>query len=353
MDSSQPKPEDQQPPAAEGAPAAGSPPAEKPPEAPQAAPQDALGKTNEELSEQAAAEGTTETPDPGAEPEKKLSPFKKFWRKVNVYALIFLLLVVVAGAIAVVSFLNSQKAPTTPAIATQELTEDALKKLASSDATIGNAAQTLTVQGNAIFSGQVLVRSDLNVAGSIQLGGALLAPSLTVSGKTTLNDTQISSLQVATNALVQGTTTLKDLNVAGASAFSGPVTASQITVTRLILSGNAVLQVPNHLAFTGSSPQRSINSGPLGAGGTASVSGSDTTGTISINTGTGTAPGCFIKLTFNQAFTTSPHVIISPVNSAAGLTQYYVTRTNTGFSLCTNNAAPASEVFAFDYFVTG
>ncbi len=320
----------------------------------QTAPADALEKTNEELTaegvdatgslEAAATEGSA----------KKVNPLKAFWHKVDVYLLGFILIMVVVAATSAVSFLNSKKAPDTPEVATQQLTTDALKQLANSDATVGNAAQTLTVQGNAVFTGQLLVQKDLDVAGRIRLGGDLQAATLTVAGKTNLADTQINSLQVAQNAIMQGTTTLSTVNVSGASNFSGPMGASQITVTRLIMSGNAVLQVPNHIAFTGAPAQRaSINTGVLGNGGTASVNGSDTVGTVNINSGNNPTAGCFISVNFAQAFASPPNVIISPVGLAAGQTQYYVTRTNTGFSVCTANPAPANQVFGFSYFVAG
>jgi hypothetical protein len=320
----------------------------------QQAPADALSRTPEDLeSEQVEEIIATNPSEPSEAPVvKKISPLKKFFRKVNLYFLIFILLVIVAGAIAVVNYLNSQKAAPEPNIASQGLTQEALKQLANTDATVGNTSQTLTIQGNAIIAGQTLMRGNLNVAGNFQTGGSIQGPSLTISGATNLGATQINSLQVATNTTIQGSTTVRDLNVAGTSSFSGAMTASQITVTKLILSGNAVLEIPNHISFTGPSPGRSINTTVLGGGGSASVNGSDTSGTININTGSNTTAGCFVRIIFQQAFTSQPRVIISPVGSAAGQTQYYITRDNSGFSVCTINPAPTNQVFAFDYFVT-
>lgn len=318
------------------------------------APADALSRTPDDLESErveqaAAAEAKSDPSQPG---EKKVSPVKKFFRKVNVYLLAFVLLVIVAGAVAAVNYLNSQKVAPEPSIASQNLTSEALKQLANTDATVGNSAQTLTIQGNAIIAGQTLMRGNLNVAGNFQTGGSIQAPNITVSGTSNLGTAQINSLQVATNTAVQGSTTLRDLNVSGASSFSGAMTASQITVTRLVLSGNATLQVPNHISFTGPSPSRSINPTVLGSGGSASVNGSDTTGTVNVNTGSSPTAGCFAQINFNQRFTNQPHVIVSPVGVAAGQTQFYVTRTNTSFSICTAAPAPANQAFAFDYFVT-
>ncbi|TAH32983.1 hypothetical protein EYC58_02400 [Candidatus Saccharibacteria bacterium] len=318
------------------------------------APADALSRTPEDLEQDpsvqaAKAADIKAAEDPSA---KKVSPIKKFFRKVNVYFLIFVLIVVVAGVIAVVNYLNSQKAPEEPNIATQSLTQDALKQLANTDATVGSASQTLNIQGNAIIAGQTLTRGNLNVAGNFQSGGPITAPSITTSGAANLGTIQTNNLQVATDVAIQGKTTVRDLNVAGTTSLSGAVTASQITVSQLILSGNASLRIPNHISFTGPSPGRSISASVLGSGGSASINGSDTTGTVNINTGGGPQPGCFVQITFAQKFSNQPHVLVSPVGAGAGQLQYYVERSQSGFSICTNNAAPANQVFAFDYFVT-
>ncbi len=319
------------------------------------APADALSRTPEELEEERAEQAAADTDlsDLDEEPaDKKLSPIKRFFKKVNVYFLIFLFLIAIAGAITVVNFLNSQKAPVIPDVAEQSLSEEALRQLANTDASVGSSSQTLTIQGNAIISGQTLARGNLNVAGNLQTGGSIQGPSLTISGNTSLGGTQINSLQVATNTAIQGTTTLRDLNVSGVSSFSGGMTASQITVTRLVLSGNATLEVPNHISFTGASPSRTFNSGILGGGGTASISGSDTAGTINVNSGNNPTSGCFMRVIFQRAFSKTPRVIVSPVGAPAGQMQFYVERDTTGFNLCSANAPGTNRAFAFDYFVT-
>lgn len=316
-----------------------------------AAPADALSRTPDELEQDQSATAS-QLPTPDSPPEKKISPFKRFIRKTNIYFLIFILIVIAAIIFSVVSYLNSQKPPVEPNIANQPLSQEALKQLANTDASVGGTNQTLTIQGNAIIAGQGLVRGALNVAGNIQTSGSLQASELTISGSSNLGSTQINSLQVATNTAVQGNTTLRNLSVSGSAAFSGAMTASEITTSRLTLSGNAILTIPNHIGFGGPSPTRTINTSVLGGGGTASIDGSDTTGTININTGNGPQAGCFARINFHQPFLKQPHVIVSPIGSGAGLIQYYVDRDKAGFSICTNNASPANRVFAFDYFVT-
>ncbi len=317
----------------------------------QATPADALERSNDNLTAETQMTAVALTAD--GKPPQKPNALKAILKKFNVYLLLFGLVLVIGLAVAIVSYLNSKKLPSTPTIATQSLTQDTLKQLAASDATVGGSGQTLSVEGNAIFSGQVLVRSDLSVAGGIKVGTELSLPKLSVSGPTSLNATQVNTLQVATGSTFQGTVTIQhDLNVGGTTAFNGPVTAAQLTVSKLILSGNSSFQISNHLAFVGASPSRSINAGVLGTGGSSSVVGSDSAGTISVNTGSGTTAGCFVTLSFNQPYATAPRVVVTPIGSAAGQTQWYVNRDKNGFSICTNNAAPTGQAFAYDYFVT-
>ena len=294
-------------------------------------------------------------PSADSEPVKKPSGIKAFIKKVNIYLLGFILLVVLAGFIAAISFFNSKKTPPAPNIVNQNLTQDQLKQLSNSNSTIGDTGQTLTIQGSAIITGQALVRGDLNVAGSIKLGGDMAVQNFSAAGTSNLAATQIQSLQVAEGSTLKGPVTVQnDLTVGGAASFNKPITANRLTVTTLILSGNAVLQVPNHIAFTGASPRRqSTDSSALGSGGSASINGSDTTGTVNVNTGGGTGRGCFVTVSFNRPFTSTPHVLITPIGEAAGQTDYYVTRSTSGFSICTHNAAPTHANFAFDYFITG
>lgn len=326
---------------------------ESKPESPASAPADALSRTPEDLGQEQAAqkqEGAADAEDAKKQP----SGIKKFIKRMNLYFVGFLLLLVIAGAIAVVTYLNSQKAAPEAVIPSQKITPDALEDLASSGTAVGNASQTLSIKGNAIIDGQMLLRSDLGVAGAVRSSGEIQGASLTISGSSNLGEAQINGLQIANDTAVDGNTTLSgNLNVGGTSSFSGAMTASRISVSQLIMSGNATLQIPNHIKFTGPTPSRSINPGVLGSGGSASISGSDTSGTVNISTGGGTQAGCFAQITFAEPFDSNPRVIVSPVNSAAGKTQYYTTRSTTGFSLCTAAPAPPNQSFAFDYFVAG
>lgn len=321
-----------------------------------APPADALSRTPDELAEsEAEAKAETEAaqgPATVKQPkQKKPSRIKRFLRRINVYFLFFLLIVAIAAVVMVVNYLNSQQAPAIPDIATQTLTEEALQELANTDSAISDTSQTLTIQGNTVIEGQTLMRGNLDVAGNLQTGGTIQGSGITISGSSNLGETQVNSLQVASDTAIQGTTSLGDLSVSGTTSFSGAVSASDLTVTNLTLSGNATLNIPNHIRFTGPTPSRTLNPGPLGNGGSISISGSDTSGTINLNSGNNTAPGCFGRITFNQPFSDQPRIIVSPIGAAAGQAAYYVTRDNAGFSICSANAVPANQAFAFDYFI--
>ena len=318
----------------------------------QDAPSDALSRTPDDLQEEQAAQAAA-APKTNEPEEKKQSGIKKLFKKFNVYFLLFLLVVAIGAVITIVNYVNSQRTPPPPTLATQELTEEQLKELATTDASVGDVSQTLTIKGNAVIDGQTLLRGNLNIAGNLQTGGTIQAPSITISGAANLGQLQANSLQVAADIAVQGNFTGQTMSIAGASTFSGPMTASRITVSELILSGNASLQIPNHIRFIGPTPGRGVNQAQIGTGGSASVSGSDTAGVINITTGNSPVAGCMVRITFAQRYATRPSVIVSPVGSGAGLTQYYVERDQDGFSVCTASPAPSNQSFGFDYFVMG
>lgn len=294
---------------------------------------------------------------PGEEEKKTKAPkggnskLRKLRGFFNVYLLIFVLIVIIVGAIFIVAWIQNQKEPPTPVTALQELTQQELNEIAAGDATVGDPRYVLNIQSDAVFAGNALVRGNLSVAGAIQLGQGLTAPSLTVPGTSNLTDVQIDTLSVAGNTVQQGNLTAQgQLTVGGASNFGGPMTATQLTVGSLTLGGSGALTINNHIVANGPTPSRS-QGGAVGVGGSTSNTGSDTAGSVTINTGHSTTPGCFITINFTQNFNGVPHVVVTPVGAAGGQTNYYVNRTNSNFSICTANAAPTGQNFGFDYIV--
>jgi len=251
--------------------------------------------------------------------------------------------------VVVIAYLKSHT-KTANNINDQTLSQNSISQLAKSDVTVGDVKQTLSVQSNAVFAGQVLVRKDLQVAGKLEVGGSLSLTGITVSGDSIFDQIQVNkNLQVAGDTALQGQLTVqKSLNVNGGGTFNGALSAPQLNVNVLQINGD--LNLTHHISAGGATPGRTSGTA-LGGGGTASVSGSDTAGSITISTGGSPSSGCFITVNFVNKFNNTPHVVVSPVDAGSATLQYYVTRTTTSFSVCTANAAPSGQTFGFDYIV--
>ncbi|HSX17310.1 MAG TPA: hypothetical protein VLH86_04375 [Patescibacteria group bacterium] len=279
---------------------------------------------------------------------KKESFIKKLWHKFNIYLMLFFLVIVLAVGIVVILTLKS-KQDAQKTITSQELSQSALQQLANTDVTVGDAKQVLTVQSNAVFAGSVLVRSNMEIAGTLKVGSELTLSSLKVSGATQLSDTSVNNLTVSGTLTLQGALTIKNgINVSGNSNFTGNITSSSITTGQLQLNGD--LNLTHHITAGGTIPTASRGTA-VGGGGTVSLTGSDTAGSIQINTGASPPAGCFIAVTFSQKFTGTPHIAVTPIGSGAAELTFYVDRSTTGFSICTTTPAPVGQTFGFDYIV--
>lgn len=310
---------------------------------------EAPAQTPEATTEPAAQPADTAAA-PAAEPAqtaaKRSIPNFVFGNK---YLVIFvMLLVMAAGGIFFVVQMSRDSAPEVNR--TTSLTAEELTALRGNTTVVGDPQTVLDVQSNAVFEGQVVMRNSLEVAGNVRIGTPLSLPALTVNGASTLGQVAANSLSVSGDSALNGDVNVqRNLSVAGGSSFAGPVAVQQLSVTNLILSGDLLL--PRHLSVAGGIPTRSV--GPaLGPDGTASVSGTDVAGTITFNTGTGTASGSLITLTFAQRYSRTPHVVVTPVGSGgANLNFYLLNRTGTGFTLAATNAPPINSNFSFDYIV--
>lgn len=312
------------------------------------------GQTTEGASLEGDSSGSSPSPEQTTNqaplPEKPQGPLvKRVLSKLNIYLLLFILVLFLAGAIAMIVFLSSHGNKSNT-VKTQSLTQDTLKQLADSDVTVGQPKQVLNVQSNAVFAGKVLIRDSLEVAGTIQVGSALNVPGITVSGNSIFEQVQIDkTLQVAGDSALQGQLAVKkSLTVAGGGTFGGAITAPQLSVNSLQINGD--FNLTHHITAGGATPSRS-NGSALGSSGSASVSGSDTAGTINVNTGGSASAGCFITINFVQKFNSTPHVLVTPVGASAGGLGVYVNRTTTSFSVCAENTPPSNASFSFDYFV--
>lgn len=272
--------------------------------------------------------------------------------KLNVYFLLFILIVIVGLIILFISWQAGQQ-PETTTIETQELTQEAVDALIGSDAVVGDPKQLLTVESDSVFTGKVLIRDGLDVAGAIKVGGSLSLPGITVSGTSAFDEVTLNQLSVSGDVNVQGQLSIQEgLTVSGPVTFSGTFSAAQFAIQSLTVEQDLVIN--RHIDAGGSTPGVS-GGGATGSGGTVTLSGTDTAGTVTVNVGSGASAGALATVTFRNAFTGVPHVIITPVASQGssiitGTQKFYLSsRTSTGFTIATSGALPSGSV-SFDYF---
>ena len=319
------------------------------PEQPQAQSTETLETTdNGQAQNTNAGQSPAQPTQPDQPKESLFQRIRKLIGKVNIYVLLFILILLIAGIATFASYRSSNNSTGKSTINGQTLSAQDLQNLKNNNATVGDATQTLTIASNSIFNGKVLVKSDLDVAGTIRVGGAFNLPGITVSGNSTFNNVQVgSNLSIAGNTAIAGALTIqKSISVSGNATFSGVISASTINIDQLIL--NKDLQLNRHIEAGGQTPHVSAGTA-VGGGGTVSISGSDTSGTVNINFGAGPPAGILAYINFINAFNQTPHVVITPVGSSCANLNYYVNRNTTSFSIGTTNSGSGS--CSFDYFV--
>ncbi len=270
---------------------------------------------------------------------------------INPYLILFIAIFLIAIIIVVtVSISSRNQDPGNIIFDGQTLDQETLDEILTTEAIIGTADQTLTVAANAIFNGKVLIKDSLDVAGTINVGGALSLPGITVSGQSSFEDVNISNnLAILGGLSIQQSLTIQQsMDVTGDVAIGGTLSAGVISSDNIRFTGNAVFT--RHIDTGGGIP--GISSGTaVGAGGTVSISGNDIAGTITINTGSSPPAGILANINFVNAYSTTPNVQITPIGSSTASLSFYATRTANGFSVGTINAPSASTTYIFDYFI--
>jgi hypothetical protein len=242
------------------------------------------------------------------------------------------------------------------------LSNATLNQLGVSRNPVGNAETELVVGPNSKFGGKVTMSSDLNVGGQLVLNSKLNASDAALA-KLQAGDTQLQTLNVNGDGTISTLNLRKDLQVAGVTRLQGQLTVNQLTTinNNMNVAGNlsvggslsvrnfqvANLTVAGHLISSGSTPGVSAG-GATGSGGTATISGNDTSGTVAVNIGVGGGNGLLATVTFTTKYGSTPHVNVTPVGrSVPGL---YVNRTSSGFTISADGSLGAGG-YAFDYIV--
>ena len=240
------------------------------------------------------------------------------------------------------------------------LSADSLGELGVSRNSIGSEGVELTVNPDANFGGKVTIAGNTSIDGKLDINGEFNA----VAGSFTElqgGETAVESLNVNGDATITDLNLRGDLAVVGATLLQGKVTVGQLMTINnnlnitgsLSVGGSLIIKnlqignltVTGHLIVKGPTPSVSAG-GAVGSNGTVGISGNDTGGTVSVNIGVGAVSGILANVTFNSAYPTTPHIVVTPVGrSVPGM---YINRTTAGFSIVTPNAL-GSGGYSFDY----
>ena len=278
--------------------------------------------------------------------DKKTNRIFSLIRRFDRYLLIFLFIILLV--ILVIFYIIQKKSSTTATVKSTSLSQSTLTQLNSNSVVVGGNQETLDIQSNSVFEGSALIKGGLQVAGTLVIAGNTTLNNVTVSGNAELNQIAGNSLTINNGSTLKGQLVVgQSLTVSGTSTLNGAVDAGKLTVSSLQVNGN--INIDYHLVTNGVSP--TIKSlGIIGSGGTVSINGSDTSGTVAINFGSSASAGCDVTISYNQPFPKIPSVIISPSNSGAANINYYVTnKSDTGFTICSSGASDTTA--NFDYFV--
>jgi cytoskeletal protein CcmA (bactofilin family) len=271
---------------------------------------------------------------------------------------------ILAINVAVLLFISRSQADKqdTAAKSSVTISTSTLNQLGVSRNPIGNAETELVVGPNSTFNGKVVIGSNLTVGGQLTLNSKFSATDAALTNLQA-GDTQVDSLNINGDGTATNLNLRKDLQVTGATHLQGTLTVNQLTTinNNMNVAGNlsvggtlsvrnfqvSTLTLAGHLLSSGSQPSISVGGG-AGSNGTASVSGNDTSGTVAVNMGVGAGNGLLATITFVTKYSSTPHVVVTPVGrSVPGM---YINRTSAGFTISVDGSLSTGG-YAFDYVV--
>ncbi len=181
-------------------------------------------------------------------------------------------------------------------------------------------------------------KTGLRVAydGSVQIGGFNQANSvvpLTVKGVSSQSGDLLQA-QDSTGAVLDKIDSVGNLTVKAATINGN------LTVNGHLITGNA----------SGSTTVAALAA--CGTGCTASITGNDTSGIVTINVGTGPTTGSLVRITFANAYGASTRIQLTPSGSNGAAIQYCAANAGTTtFEICSNNAPTNGVQYLYYYHV--
>lgn len=183
--------------------------------------------------------------------------------------------------------------------------ESSVVKLSAGETSLGQ----LVVNGNGTVT-DFNVRDALVVAGSTTLQGPV----------------SVSSLMTVNN----------NLNVVGSLAVGGTLSIRAFQTNTLTVGGK--------ITTNGSAPGVSKGDALI-ATDTVSISGNDISGTVAVNIGVGSRSGIVAYVSFANSYGSTPHVVITPVGP--GVSNYFINRNANGFSIGVGSIGTGGHAFDF------
>ena len=170
------------------------------------------------------------------------------------------------------------------------------------------------------------------ISDAIQNGGAASLASIAVTGSANLNDLNVSGNASLVSLTVSGTATV------GTLVVTGPASVGTLTVNgHIITAGDDATVAAGAASCTAP---------------TVTITGNDTAGTITIDTGTGcSATGALAKITFANTYGVAPKMVITPTNASATDLKYFIgSTTSNEFTVNTSTIPSANTTYKFNYF---
>jgi hypothetical protein len=274
-------------------------------------------------------DATAPTPLPPPTAKKQLPPVI-----ISTFVVLVVLSLIGLGVYSATANKPTHKpAPTQVTINTQSLDAGTLTKL-TNQAGAAKAKQELVISPDTVFKNTVVAHDSVKTDKGLAVTGVL-----DVGGSSNLQ----GSVVIGGNLAVRGA-----LSVAG-TVSADSLNVGALAVTSLTATGN--LTFAGHLVPSGVTP--TVDSAIAAAGGSTSINGNDTSGTIVITTGSGAlVAGEMAVVHFRSGYKTTPKVQLTPVNTSAATIGYYASRSPGFFTIDIASAPAANTVYAFDYLIT-
>lgn len=203
---------------------------------------------------------------------------------------------------------------------------------------------TLKVAGDVSIGGQLILSKKFSAsdASLTQLqAGKVSISDLNVNGDGTVTNMNVrQNLAVAGSSRIQGAATFdSNVNIAGSLVIGGQLTVNNLHIQNLVV--DSVMQLNGHFISAGLTP--GVGGGSCGG---ATISGNDVAGTVFVS-GSCSGPKTIASVSFRSGYSGYPHVVITPVCS--GATPYLRTVSSSGFSIGINGTM--SGGCQFNYLV--